>query len=46
MHAEETHLLDLTISQEDLLKNLRKTTRYMITRAQKEGVVVERIKIS
>jgi hypothetical protein len=35
-HAEETNILDLTVSEDDLMKNLRKTTRYMITRAIKE----------
>ncbi len=39
-HAEETHLLDLTLSEEDLLKNMRKTTRYIVKRAAKEWVKV------
>lgn len=43
-HAEETNILDLSPSEEDLMKNLRKTTRYMITRAIKEWVTVSRSK--
>ena len=35
-HAEETNILDLTHDEEYLMKNLRKTTRYMINRAKKE----------
>jgi len=40
VHAEETHLLDLKNTEEDLLKNMRKTTRYIIRRAKKEGVII------
>ncbi|MDD3120548.1 MAG: peptidoglycan bridge formation glycyltransferase FemA/FemB family protein [Candidatus Gracilibacteria bacterium] len=39
-HAEETHLLDLTKTEEELLKNMRSTTRYIINRAKKEGVQI------
>ncbi len=41
VHAEETHLLDLTLDEEELLKNMRKTTRYIVKRAGKEGVEVK-----
>lgn len=41
VHAEDTHLLDLTLSEEELMKNMRQTTRYTINRAIKEWVVVE-----
>jgi len=40
VHAEETHLLDLTLDEEVLLKNMRKTTRYIVKRATKEWVKV------
>lgn len=40
-HAEETHCLDLTKTEDELMWNLRKTTRYIINRAKKEGVEVE-----
>ncbi len=41
-HAEETNLLDLHASEDDILSRMRKTTRYLILRAVKEWVVVER----
>jgi lipid II:glycine glycyltransferase (peptidoglycan interpeptide bridge formation enzyme) len=40
MHAETTWTLDLTPSEDELLGNMRKTTRNLIRRAQKEGVEV------
>jgi lipid II:glycine glycyltransferase (peptidoglycan interpeptide bridge formation enzyme) len=39
-HAEETHLLDLTKSEEELFKQIRKKDRYYINRAIKEWVKV------
>jgi len=36
MHPEITWELDLTLSEEELLKNMRKTTRYLIRQAEKE----------
>ena len=36
IHPELTWELDLNLSKEELLKNMRKTTRYLIRRAQKE----------
>jgi len=36
VHAENTNLLDLKKSEEQLLASLRKTTRYLINRAKKE----------
>jgi hypothetical protein len=35
-HAEDTHLLDLTPSEEILLNNIKKEDRYYINRAIKE----------
>lgn len=39
-HAEDTHLLDLTVSEEELLNNIKRKDRYLITRAIKEWVEV------
>lgn len=39
-HAEDTHLLDLNKSEEELLQNIKKKDRYYINRAIKEGVEV------
>ncbi|MBI4837261.1 MAG: peptidoglycan bridge formation glycyltransferase FemA/FemB family protein [Candidatus Portnoybacteria bacterium] len=41
MHAESTLLLDITKPDEELLTNMRKTTRYLIRQAEKGGVRVE-----
>lgn len=41
MHAERTWVLDLNKSEEMLLSEMRKTTRYLIKRADREGVVIE-----
>jgi peptidoglycan pentaglycine glycine transferase (the first glycine) len=38
--AELTLLLDLSLSEEELLKNMRKTTRYSIRKAQQLGIEV------
>jgi hypothetical protein len=35
-HAEDTHLLDLSISEDELLQNIKKNDRYYINRAIKE----------
>lgn len=40
MHPERAWLLDLQKSEEELLKEMRKTTRYLIRKAEKEGVEV------
>lgn len=40
IHAEDTHLLNLELSEEDLLKNIKKEDRYYINRAIKEWVEV------
>lgn len=40
MHAETTWLLDTTRSEEQLLAGMRKTTRYLARRGEKEGVEV------
>ncbi len=39
-HAEDTHLLDLTKTEEELLQNIKKKDRYYINRAIKEWVQV------
>ena len=39
-HAEDTHLLDLSPSEEELFKKLKKKDRYLINRAIKEWVKV------
>lgn len=39
-HAEDTHLLDLNLSIEELLQNIKKKDRYYINRAIKEWVEV------
>jgi lipid II:glycine glycyltransferase (peptidoglycan interpeptide bridge formation enzyme) len=41
MHAETTWLLDLTPSNEELLQKMRKTTRYLIKKGEKDGVTVK-----
>jgi hypothetical protein len=35
-HAEDTHLLNLKLSKEELLHNIKKKDRYYINRAIKE----------
>jgi len=40
LHAQTTWVLDITPSEEDLLKNMRKSTRYSIKKAQKLGVKI------
>lgn len=42
MHAENTWMLPLEGTQEELLAGMRKTTRNLIRRAEKDGVVVTR----
>ncbi len=39
-HAEDTHLLNLNKSEDDLLKNIKKKDRYYINRAIKEWVEI------
>jgi lipid II:glycine glycyltransferase (peptidoglycan interpeptide bridge formation enzyme) len=41
MHTERSWILSLIPSEESLLSSMRKTTRYAIRRAQKEGVTIE-----
>ncbi|MCX6807949.1 MAG: peptidoglycan bridge formation glycyltransferase FemA/FemB family protein [Patescibacteria group bacterium] len=41
IHAETTWIVDLKDSEEILMQNLRKTTRYLIRRAEKEGVKIK-----
>lgn len=42
MHAERIWVLDLEKSEEELLAEMRKTTRYLIRRAPKDGVTIEK----
>lgn len=42
MHAERLWVLNLNKSDEELLKSMRKTTRYLIKRAQRDGVIIEK----
>lgn len=41
LHAELTHQLDLTASEEEILAGMRKTTRYEIKQAGKLGVEIK-----
>lgn len=41
MHAERIWVLPLEGSEEELLQAMRKTTRYLIRRAPKDGVIIE-----
>jgi dTDP-4-amino-4,6-dideoxygalactose transaminase/lipid II:glycine glycyltransferase (peptidoglycan interpeptide bridge formation enzyme) len=41
MHPELAWMLDITKPEEELLKEMRKTTRYTIKKMEKEGVQVE-----
>lgn len=41
LHAELTHQLDLTLSEEELLARMRKATRYEVRQAQKLGIEVK-----
>ncbi len=40
LHAEHTVVLDLNLSEEDLMKDMRRQTRYEVRRAQKMGIEV------
>lgn len=40
LHAETTWVLDLAPGEEELLKNMRKTSRYLIRKAEKLGVKI------
>lgn len=42
MHAERIWVLPLERSEEELLAEMRKTTRYLIRRAPKDGVTIEK----
>ncbi len=41
MHAERTWVLDLNKTEDILLSEMRKTTRYLIKRADREKVIIE-----
>ncbi len=40
MHPEIAWILDITKSEDDLLKDMRKVTRYSIRKAEKDGVTI------
>ncbi|MEK7092446.1 MAG: peptidoglycan bridge formation glycyltransferase FemA/FemB family protein, partial [Patescibacteria group bacterium] len=40
MHAEDSWVLDITPSEDQLLSEMRKTTRYLVRKAEKQGVSV------
>ncbi|MDP2586539.1 MAG: peptidoglycan bridge formation glycyltransferase FemA/FemB family protein [Candidatus Komeilibacteria bacterium] len=40
-HTETTWVLDLNRSEKELFSQMRKTTRYLIKRAEKEGVLIQ-----
>lgn len=42
MHAESSLLLDITKPEDELLKNMRSTTRYLIRKADRDGVKIEK----
>ena len=44
MHLAASHtvMIDLTQSEDDLLKNMRRQTRYEVRKAEKQGIVVEK----
>lgn len=41
MHAETTWTLDLTPTEEQLLAAMRKTTRNLVRRAERDGIIIE-----
>ena len=45
MHAENVWVLDINTNEDAILKAMRKTTRYLIRKAEKEEVVVKKSKI-
>ena len=44
MHLAASHtvMIDLTQSEDDLMKNMRRQTRYEVRKAEKQGIVVEK----
>ena len=42
MHAELMWLLDISKSEQELLRGMRKTTRYSINKAETDGVTIEK----
>ena len=41
MHAERTWVLDLNKTEQELLSSMRKTTRYLIKRSDRDGITIE-----
>ena len=44
IHPDCTSILDLTQSEDDLLKNMRRQTRYDVRQAEKQGIKIEILK--
>lgn len=42
MHAERVWMLLINKSENELLTNMRKTTRYLINKAKRDGVIIEK----
>lgn len=42
VHGEHTLILDIDKNEEEILKNMRKTTRYLIKKSQSEGFKIRR----
>ncbi|MBI2309369.1 peptidoglycan bridge formation glycyltransferase FemA/FemB family protein [Candidatus Collierbacteria bacterium] len=42
LHAQLTRILDLSLSDDELLRQMRKSTRYEIKKAGKMGIIVEK----
>ena len=42
IHSERCWLLDLNKTEEELLTDMRKTTRYSIRKAERDGVIIEK----
>lgn len=42
MHAERMWILDLNVPKEILLQQMRKTTRYLIKKADRDNVIIEK----
>lgn len=40
LHAERTWVLDITLDEDEIMKGMRKNTRYYVRRASKDGVTV------
>lgn len=43
MHAERMWVLPLNKTEDEILKSMRKTTRYLIKKASRDGVIIEKM---